>query len=128
MTGTASSGHDPPKSSLTSLILTPICELDIDTWRPDVPSGDTERYARDLEAGAVLVVPRLAFVLQAGEERFLDERWSDGKAKNISLERDAIKGAHGDARDLAALAAMVKRFAADATALVSALVPRYAPY
>ena len=108
--------------------VTPVVSLDIASWRPRVAAGDVERYARALEAGSVLVLPHLAFDMRAGEARFLDVRWSDGKAKNISLEGHAIKGARGDAADLAALAAMIGRFAADATALVGALFPRYAPH
>lgn len=107
--------------------VTPIVTLDIASWRPVVPPADTERHARELEAGGVLVLPRLAFELAPGEARFLDVRWSDGKAKNISLEGNTIKGAVGSDTDLAALARLVARFAADATALVSALFPRYAP-
>jgi len=113
----------PGKSSLT-----PVLSLDIARWRPDVAPTDTERYARDLESGAVLVLPRLAFALSRDERRFLDVRWSDGRAKNISLDRGAIKGARGDDADLLALTAMVARFAADASALIAALFPRYAPY
>ena len=90
--------------------------------------AETERYAREFEAGGVLVLPRLAFDMTRDEMRFLDVRWSDGKAKNISLEAGAIKGAKGDASDLAALAHMVARFATDAGALVAALFPRYAPH
>ena len=108
--------------------VTPVVTLDIATWRPRVADGDVERHARALEAGGVLVLPRLAFALAPGEARFLDVRWSNGKAKNISLEGGAIKGAVGTADELAALARMVGRFAADATALVGALLPRYAPY
>jgi len=108
--------------------VTPVVTLDIATWRPVVPPGDTERYARELEAGGVLVLPRLAFEMTADENRFLDTRWSDGKAKNISFEGDTIRGASGAAADLAALARMVGRFAADASALIAALFPRYAPY
>ena len=63
------------------------------------------------------MLPHLAFGLAAGEQRFLDVRWADGKAKNISLDGVAIKGAQGSAADLAALAAMIGRFAADASAL-----------
>ena len=108
--------------------LTPLCTLDIATWRPQVAPADTERYARELESGAVLVLPHLAFALSPAEQRFLDVRWSDGRAKNISLDGDAIRGAQGDAADLDALAAVVSRFAADATALIGALFPRYAPH
>jgi len=108
--------------------VTPVVTLDVASWRPGVPPADTERYARDLEAGAVLVLPRLAFELAPDERRFLDTRWSDGKAKNISVEGASISGARGDPADLAALARMIARFAADAGALVAALFPRYAPY
>ncbi|HEY3461749.1 MAG TPA: Kdo hydroxylase family protein [Casimicrobiaceae bacterium] len=106
----------------------PIATLDIATWRPAVATGDTDRYARDLESGAVLVLPRLAFALNDEERRFLDVRWSDGKAKNISLDGDAVKGAQGDAADRDAIGAMVRRFAAQADALIASLFPRYAPY
>jgi hypothetical protein len=108
--------------------LTPIVDIGIDRWHPHVAPADTERYARELESGAVLVLPRLAFELSPAERRFLDIRWSDGRAKNISLDGDAIKGAQGDAADLDALTAMIARFAADASALIAALFPRYAPH
>jgi hypothetical protein len=108
--------------------MTPVFEIDIATWRPVVPAADTEHYARELESGAVLALPNLPFALSADEQRFLDVRWSDGSAKNISLEGSALKGARGEARDLAQLAAMISRFAADASALVAALFPRYAPH
>ena len=108
--------------------LTPLVTLDIASWRPAVSPGDTERHARELEAGGVLVLPRLAFALAADEMRFLDIRWSDGRAKNVSFEDGTVKGARGDAGDLAALARMIGRFAADAGALIAALFPRYAPY
>jgi hypothetical protein len=106
----------------------PLVTLDVDTWRPAIAPAQTDGYARALEAGAVLVLPHLAFDLAADEHRFLDARWSDGRAKNISLEGDAIKGARGDAAGLDALARMVARFAKQASELVAALFPRYAPH
>jgi len=108
--------------------VTPVLELDIATWRPIVAAADTEHYARELESGAVLALPHLPFALGTDEKRFLDVRWSDGKAKNISLDGAALKGARGDPADVAKLASMIARFAADASALVAALLPRYAPY
>ena len=100
----------------------------IASWRPVVAPAETERLARELEGGGVLALPQLPFVLTPDEARFLDPRWSDGRAKNISLDGTAIKGARGSADELAALARMVARFAADASGLVAALFPRYAPY
>ncbi len=108
--------------------VSPVVALDIASWRPVVTPEDNERYASALEGGAVLVFPHLAFELLPHERRFLDTRWSDGKAKNISVEGASIKGAQGNAADLADLARMVARFATDAGALVAALFPRYAPH
>jgi hypothetical protein len=76
----------------------------------------------------VLVLPHLAFDLEPAERRFLDVRWSDARAKNISLDGSSIRGARGDPADLAALARMIERFASSASALVAALFPRYAPH
>jgi hypothetical protein len=102
--------------------------LDYSTWQPTPSAQETARLAGILEAGGVLVLPRLAFALETDEARFLDPRWSDGRAKNISLDGATIKGARGTAHDQAALARMVGRFAANASGLVGALFPRYAPY
>jgi hypothetical protein len=108
--------------------MTALVTVDIADWHPPVAPDTTDRLARALEAGGVLVFPRLAFAIAPEERRFLDVRWSDGRAKNISLDGDAIKGAAGSAPDRAALAAMVARFARDASGLVAALFPRYAPW
>lgn len=107
---------------------TPIVELDIANWRPRVAPSQTERYARELESGAVLMLPHLPFDLRPDEQRFLDPRWSNGKAKNISLEGSVVKGARGNEVDLASLAAMIARFADDASGLIGVLFPRYAPH
>jgi hypothetical protein len=108
--------------------MTAIRELDIDTWRPALAPEAQREAALALEGGAVLVLPRLAFRMTDAEQRFLSPSWSDGRSKNLSLDGGRLKGAKGDAEDLAALAAMIGRFAADATALVGALFPRYAPH
>jgi hypothetical protein len=105
-----------------------VATLDLTSWRP-APTPDAQlAAARSLEEGGVLVLPHVAFALSAAEHRFLSPDWSDGRAKNISLDGATLKGARGSAADLADLAAMIARFAADAAALVSALFPRYAPW
>ncbi len=50
----------------------------------------------------MLVLPRLAFAMSESERRFLSPDWSDGRAKNVSLDGQALKGARGAAADLAA--------------------------
>jgi hypothetical protein len=108
--------------------MTEILTLDLDSFRPALPPGVQEQAIRALEEGGVVVLPRATFALSEAECRFLSPGWSDGRAKNVSLDGDALKGAQGSAQDLADLKAMVARFAADAAALVVTLFPRYAPY
>jgi 3-deoxy-D-manno-oct-2-ulosonic acid (Kdo) hydroxylase len=108
--------------------MTDIVSLDLTSWRP-VPAAGTQQTAiRAVEGGAVLVLPHLPFELSADELGFLSPAWSDGRAKNISLDGAALRGAHGPAPDLGSLARMIERFAGCAGDLVAALFPRYAPY
>jgi len=108
--------------------MTDIVSLDVADWRPVVGSELQRTAVRTLEGGGVLILPRLKFELAPEELRFLSPEWSDGRAKNISFEGRSLKGARGGASDLAALAAMIGRFATCAGELVSSLFPRYAPY
>jgi hypothetical protein len=89
---------------------------------------DRAEARRQLELGHVLFFPRLAFPLEAGEERFLTGRFAEDGAKNISLRRpgEPVRGAVGSADDLAALGRLVARYAEASIALVRALVPDYA--
>ena len=108
--------------------MTDIVALDVASWRPALAGDEQDRAIRALEGGGVVVLPQLLFPLAADEQRFLSPRWSDGRAKNISFDDGKLKGARGSAEELAALGRMVARFAADASSLVTALFPRYAPY
>ena len=106
------------------------------SWRDD---GATKGVEAVLESGAVLSFPELPFVLSNAEQKFLDPRWTDGKAKNISLRwrdgsppgsapataRPEMRGAAGDPADLAALHAMIARYAEQSEALALRLFPHY---
>jgi hypothetical protein len=105
-----------------------VTTIDIASWLPQVSESATHLHARALEDGGVLALPRLAFVLQDDETRFLDPRWSDPRAKNINLDRGEIRGSSASGADLSALRDMVTRFARDASGLIAALFPRYAPH
>jgi hypothetical protein len=108
--------------------MTEILTLDLDSFRPALAPGVQESAVRTIEGGGVIVLPRVNFQLSEAERRFLSAAWSDGRAKNVSLDGDRLKGAHGAAGDLVDLKAMIARFAADAADLVVTLFPRYAPY
>jgi 3-deoxy-D-manno-octulosonic acid hydroxylase-like protein len=106
--------------------MTSIVSLDVREWSSTPPTVDQQLAVRTLEGGGVLVLPHLPFVLHDEERRFLSPRWSDGRAKNISLDGTRLKGARGSPQDLEALRAMVTRFASCAASLVGSLFPRYA--
>jgi hypothetical protein len=108
--------------------MTAVVTLDLAEWRPMVSEAAGESVQRALEEGGVIRLPRLGFRLTESERRFLSPAWSSGRAKNISLDGAELKGAVGTAADRADLAAMIARFAAGASDLVSALFPRYAPF
>ena len=105
-----------------------VVSLDLTSFTPALTPEAQQAAVRTLEDGGVLSLPHVSFALTATERRFLSPEWSDGRAKNISLDGAALKGARGSAADRAELAAMVARFAADAASLVTTLFPRYAPY
>jgi hypothetical protein len=105
-----------------------IVALDLTGWRPALAPGVQEAAVRAIEDGGILVLPHVNFELSERERRFLSPDWSDGRAKNVSLDGTKLSGARGTAEDLAELAAMVARFAASAADLVVTLFPRYAPY
>ncbi len=108
--------------------MTDVVSLDLTSWRPALAAGAQQTAIRTIEGGGVLVLPHLPFELSADELRFLSPAWSDGRAKNISLDGAALRGAHGLAQDLGALARMIERFAACAGELVAGLFPRYTSY
>src|SRR5512137_768622 len=109
-------------------MMSSIVTLDLDDWRPALAPGVQETAVHAIEDGRVLVLPRVNFLLSERERRFLSPEWSDGRAKNISLDGTRLKGVRGAPEDLSELTAMVTRFAHDAADLVVTLFPRYAPY
>ena len=108
--------------------MTRIVSLDLTSWRPALTPEAQQTATHVLESGGVLVLPHLAFEIRRDERRFLSAEWSNGRAKNISLDGEALRGARGGLDDQAALARMIGRFAIGASDLVTALFPRYAPY
>ena len=94
------------------------------TWSDDGPTRGVEAA---VEAGDVLRFPYLPFALMESELRFRDPRWADGKAKNISVRWPAgdMRGAAGTPAELAALRAMIVRYAEQSEALALRLFPHY---
>ncbi|MEP7299319.1 MAG: Kdo hydroxylase family protein [Burkholderiales bacterium] len=98
------------------------------SWASD---GPTQAVENVVEGGAVLRFPHLRFALMEAELRFLDARWADGKAKNISLRwgdgqtRGEMRGAAGKPAELAALQSMITRYAEQSEVFALRLFPHY---
>src|SRR5215469_7836297 len=99
----------------------------IASWSPSPDAGQSSELLDLLESGAVLYCPHLVFEFAPEEKRFFDPHWSNGKDKNISLEREGtpLKGMAGTAEEMAALCVVVQRFRAHAIGLIEALFPMY---
>jgi 3-deoxy-D-manno-octulosonic acid hydroxylase-like protein len=105
-----------------------IYELNRRQWRSDPSPTNPSDVTDELESGAVIVMPRLPFEVEAGERRFFTP--AIAAAKNVSFDPAVgrVSGARLDAasRDGAPLAAMLRRFSDASAALVGDLFPAYA--
>ncbi len=100
--------------------------LPIDSWSPARdPAAD---ICAMLESGLVPYFPKLNFEFQPAEKYLLDPKWSDGKAKNISLRPTGkLTGATGDEKAMADIHGLLTRYSAAAKSLIAALIPAYMP-
>jgi hypothetical protein len=82
-----------------------------------------------LEAGGLVVLPRLGFALQPEESAFLTPEVLGGSSKNVSYDpaRGAVGGARGETQGLEGLKRMLRRYAGHADAVIAALAPAYGP-
>jgi hypothetical protein len=103
-----------------------IVEIGATAWGGPLPHAQTESAVRDLEAGRVLWMPRLAFEVGPDERRFLTPAVV-GRSKNVGYDPASGKlgGSTCEGAAADALAGLIGRFAASARALVEALFPRY---
>lgn len=104
-----------------------IFPLKYKSWNPVLTAGEVTAASDALESGEVPHLPDLPFVLEENERKFLNDRWSNGTAKNISLERegDVVRGAVGSESELGELAIMIGRYRRQAIGLVRSLFPQY---
>ncbi len=108
----------------------PILELPCTGFKPNIDAASQHAYLKHLEHGGILFLPKLGFEFAEGETRFLSPDWSDGKSKNIYLRGNErqIKGAKGNAEELAAMSSLIERYSQSATSLITQLLPSYMPH
>lgn len=112
------------------LKVNPILELPYNSFAPQANNVAQREYLSHLEHGGILFLPNLGFEFAPSEMQFLSPDWSDGKSKNIYLRGNerVIKGAKGNAEELAAMSALIDRYSQSATDLITHLLPSYMPH
>jgi hypothetical protein len=95
--------------------------------------GEEDAFARRLEREGLIVLPDASFApgpfaLSPAERSLLDPAHGDGRAKNISLGAEGLRGARADTAVRARLEALLLRYGAWARETLVALAPRYAPF
>jgi len=99
-------------------------EVRVQDWNYPI-DGATRAEAREaLESGCVLFFPKLSFHIESTEREFLNSSVANGRAKNISLDpaTGRLQGMSVSGEAERRLAAMIERFGAGATKLVSELL------
>ena len=134
---TGASGHDPTRTSAGSMMQsgteTPadvdiVREFPDTSWgKDDTTRGPTRGVESSVESGLVLSFPHLPFVLDESERRFLDPRWADPAAKNVSVRWPSgeLRGALGDSAETEVLRHMIVRYAEQSEAFALRLFPHY---
>lgn len=88
---------------------------------------DPDLFARHLEVEGVVTL-ETTFRLRPDEDHLLNSAHGDGRAKNISLGRDGLRGATRNLDARLALEKLLTRYGAWAEETVIDLAPRYGPY
>jgi hypothetical protein len=108
-----------------------ICRLNHPHWGTRVAATSAKDCTAELEDGAVLLLPELAFDIRWDEKPYFSP--AIAAAKNVSFDPStgrvggaAVKHVHdGDADSRDSLSAMLRRFSEAAASLVDALFPSY---
>jgi hypothetical protein len=103
----------------------------VEDWCGPFGTDLTERAVTALEAGKLILLPRLAFPFDDREGGLLSRDCTNGKSKNISYDPCSgghAKGSGFQGEDLRRLDTVMARYARRSRELVGALFPRYAPF
>jgi 3-deoxy-D-manno-oct-2-ulosonic acid (Kdo) hydroxylase len=88
--------------------------------------GSPDAFAIRLETEGIILLPGQPFALRREEVDLVSPRWSDGRAKNISLSpRGEVRGADPEATAQQRLASLMSRYRDWARSLIVEKAPRY---
>jgi hypothetical protein len=95
---------------------------------PEPDDRDDAGFAGRLEREGLIILPGEPFSLRPEEQSLLDPALGNGRAKNISLGVEGLRGARPDVAAGARLEALLTRYRAWARETLLHLAPRYAPF
>jgi hypothetical protein len=103
-------------------------EIPVTDWNGPYPDDVRHRAAEALEAGRVLVLARLPFLISAPEQHLLDPAVLGSGRKNISFDpaKGTLSNTVANPADQPLIASMMRRFADGTSRLVRNLIPAYA--
>jgi hypothetical protein len=106
-----------------------IFRIDEDRWEPTVSEQRQLQATLLLEAGGVILLPRLAFRIGDAELRALSPDSVRPGSKHVSfdLRTGTVRGTTLRSEQAETLRGTLQRYAVQASALVRSLFPRYAP-
>ena len=91
------------------------------------PPAERERAARVLEGGGLILLPQTPFEVRASERDLIDPVVLGGKSKNVSFDPGTgeVGGSSLEGERLAAVGAMIARYADFADGLIATILPGY---
>jgi hypothetical protein len=106
--------------------MTEIVSIDIARWDAPCSAADQHRAIEALENGDVVLLPRLAFVVDPAENDLLSPSLAS-ESKNVTYEAStgALRGCRLAAGDEARLRGMLQRFVGCSRTLLTNLLPAY---
>jgi hypothetical protein len=102
--------------------------LELESFDFLIPQHIQTEATDALEAGLVIFLPNLSFLLESQETAFLNPHIVDPKSKNISYDRrnDRLNGTLCEASEALKLKEMIKRYSIKTEKFMQALFPSYA--
>jgi hypothetical protein len=96
-------------------------------WSDTLPTDQQPSAIDHLETGGILFFPKLEFLLDEHEQRFLAPQYVCAKTKNVSFTPSTkeLRGANASPEELGKLQYLLQRYSQHAKQLMDAVVPHY---
>lgn len=100
---------------------------DLNNWQQTISLEQQSEAIHALEQGKILYFPQLPFTLITDEKEFLDPKWTEKGAKNISFNqaKNQLKGTTAIAHEREKLQNLMRRYVESTQLLIKNVLPFY---